>query len=527
VAALPQGSNARKIEQSGSLYAKAVAAKLRALAGTTVVVVDTGHGGAGRAALARAVALPDLPKGWDVADAPAGLSIDLGAILPVDGEPPRRGTGDERRKGRVPSDQYHQDLIDALVKYLAKRGVAPDAIDGWRSAESWSLVREDLASLALDFAFEFRHKDGVSMTYVLETLDAHSRRLRFERRRVLISALTDIKPTPDDVAALRTWVRAVTGAERELDVAVLSHWIWNAKRMAVGLRTEHDIMVVIHGPQGSGKTTAVERLVEPLAELGITVDATYLTDDRRSPVLASAIVGRWEEMQGSQRADLEALKHTLTAPTISYRPMRTTQMVVLPRTCSFIGTSNVPVDAMVQDVTGNRRFVQLDTPSRCEWDLIKDLDPVRIWRAVDLHGPAPIYSVLHLLQAHQAEHLHRDPFALWLESETWGKLEVQRGDSPYPVLIEPYRHDKGERFEELAARFQYWCRTVGQAPLGAKQFALRLQQEKFRLVQVRRPDDSRPRVYFRPTASPAPTGETSQSSPSPARPEGTDDGRPW
>jgi hypothetical protein len=338
--------------------------------------------------------------------------------------------------------------------------------------------------------------------------------------------LTDHKPTPEDDAALIAWVQAVTGQTRELDIAVVRHWIWNAKRMALGLRTERDLMIVIYGAQGSGKTTAVERLAEPLAELGITVDATYLTDDRKAPVLASAIVGRWEEMQGSQRADLEALKHTLTAAHISYRPMRTTQTVIQPRTCSFIGTSNIPIDAMVQDVTGNRRFMQLDTPVRCDWDAIKELDARRIWRAVDHQSPAPIDPFVHLLQAHQAEHQHRDPFALWLESETWDLLHVQRGDSASPYIIKAYDLAKGELFEDMAARFQFWCRTVGQAPMGVKTFALRLKQEGFTDKQRRENNGSRPRYYFKPAIPPTLAGETSQSSPPGPSPEGTTDG-PW
>ncbi len=524
---LPASEKPRKIDQSGSSYAKIVATKLAEAKATEILIIDTSAGAAGRVALAKQLALPDLPRGFDAADVPAGLAIDLPALLAT-AETPRRGVGDERRKGRVPSGEYHQALIDALVEYLDKRGLAPDALDGWRDAKSWNLVREDMASLATDFAFEFRHHDGIAMTYILETLDAHSRRRRHERRRSLILALTSRTPTPDDDAVLNAWVRAVTGAERELDIAVVRHWIWNAKRMALGLRTERDLMMVIYGPQGSGKTTAVERLVAPLAELGITVDATYLTDDRRSPVLAAAIVGRWEEMQGSQRADLEALKHTLTSLNISYRPMRTTQTVVQPRTCSFIGTSNVPIDAMVQDVTGNRRFVQLDTEVRCDWAAIKDMDAVRIWNAVDHTSPAPINPFVHLLQAHQAEHQHRDPFALWLESEKWAHLEIQRGDSAAPLVIGAYQSGSGELFEEMAARFQFWCRTVGQAPMGVKSFALRLKQEGFTDKQRREPNGSRPRYYFRPSPPPSiPTAETSQSSPAGSPPAEPPDDLPW
>lgn len=485
----------RKRDFSGSGYAYVVMSQCVAAKVASVRVIDL-------AALAAKLGRGALPRGFDAADAAAGTVLDLSALA---GEPPRSGVGDERRK-RVPSGEYHQALIDALTAYLEVRGLAPDALDGWRRVKDWAMVNENLAGLSTDFAFEYRHHDGISMSYIVETLEALAKRRRLERRQTLLGRLTGA----GDDAALRAWVRAVTGEERELDIAALRHWLWNAKRMALGLRTERDLMVVLYGHQGSGKTVAVERLCEPLAELSLMVDASYLTDDRRCPVLGAAIVGRWEEMQGSARADLEALKRTLTAPTVSYRPMRTTQTVTLPRTCSFIGTSNTPIDAMIQDVTGNRRFLQLSTPPRCDWDVIRALDPLSIWRAVDHLAPAPINAVVHLLQAHQAEHLHRDPFSLWLESESWGLLRVSRNDSPMPYEVEAYNPANGELFEDLAVRFGFWSKTVGQSSLGAKAFALRLQQEGFTLRQKRQPDGSRPRVYFRPMT---PSGDSSQTSP--------------
>ena len=492
----------RSIDQSGSGYAAVVARECAAAGAVQVTVLDTGDGGHARAVLAKALGLSDLPRGFDAADIPTGTVINLDAcITPAKAdEPPRSGVGDERRK-RVPSGEYHQALIDALDEYLTKREVKPDALDGWRD-KNWNLVCLDVASIALDFAFEYRHVDGIAMTYVVETLDAMTRRRRAERRKKLLDNVLVYDAAPENALALNAWIRAVTGAEQPLDVAILRHWIWNAKRLILGLRTEHDIMPVIFGKQGSGKTTATERLALPLSELSIKVDASYLTDDRRSPVLAAAVFGRWEEMQGSQRADLEALKSTITYPTISYRPMRTTQTVVLPRTCSFMGTSNLPVDAMVQDTTGNRRFYQLTTPDRCDWHMIQDLDPAAIWRSVDPYGPCPLADTIHLLRDHQAELVHRDPVAMWLQTESWGHLIINRADSSQPMEINRYDPAKGETFEDLAMRFNYWCRTVGQTSIGSRAFGLRLSQENF-VKRQRRENNARLWCYFRADATPS------------------------
>lgn len=483
----------RDRDVSGTTYLEAVTKAAREAGARRIEVID-------RAKLAAALNLTELPRGFDAADVPAGTKLDLRALL-VERivSAPEAPAGGEVTTVQLRPYSDHQYLIDALVEYLEEKEIVPDALDGWRHPETWTLVNEDIAALANDFAFEYRHKDDdISQARITETLEAHTRRERRLRRRKLLATITGKPATTAGEQALVAWVTAVTGKSEPLHIAVMKHWIWNCKRMALGLRTEHDIMPVVHGKQGSGKTTAVQMIVLPLAELALDMDATYLTDDRKAPVLAAAIIGRWEEMQGSQRADLEALKHTITSPTISYRPMRTNQTVVLPRTCSFIGTSNIPVDVMIQDTTGARRFVQLDTPERCDWDALAAIDPVVLWQCVSESDAAPILDHLHLLRVAQAELVHRDPVSLWLEGERWGELYWTRADTATPYIVPRYDHTKGERFEQLSARFGSWCRTTNQSSVGVKTFALRLRQEGFRIEQERLQSGGRPRLYYLP-----------------------------
>lgn len=489
----------RNRDVSGTAYLEAVTKAARDVGAKRIEVID-------RTKLAAALNLTELPRGFDAADVPVGTRLDLRTLLVE-----RRPVGVDLFAGReAPAggliihsqdrhDSDHQYLIDALELYLEEKGIVPDALDGWRRADSWVLVNNNIASIANDFAFEYRHTDNdVSQARILETLEAMTRRWRDERRAALLATITGKPATDAGEAALKAWVTAVTGACSPLDLAVMKHWLWNCKRMALGMRTEHDLMPVVYGKQGSGKTTAVQMIVVPMAELALDMDATYLTDDRKAPVLAAAIIGRWEEMQGSQRADLEALKHTITSPTIGFRPMRTNQTVILPRTCSFIGTSNLPVDVMIQDTTGARRFVQLTTPERCDWDALQAIDATELWQAVCETDAAPILDFLHLLRAHQVDLVHRDPVSLWLESEQWGRLTWTRADQSEPYVVNKYDVSKGELFEELSARFGTWCRTTNQSSVGVKTFALRLRQEGFTSDQKRVAGGGRPRVYFVP-----------------------------
>lgn len=490
----------RNRDVSGSFYRDAVDKLCAAAGARSIDTVDRGE-------VATLVGLPILPRGFDAADVATDAPVVLDALLvePIViedlfvGDEPEAAAAGEAKASPQRFETEHQYLIDSMVKYIDRKGIVPDALDGWRRASSWALVNDDIAALANDFAFGYRHIDPkMSQSRIIETLEAWTRQQRRARRAALLATITGTAATANGLEALIAWVRAVTGDTRPLDIAVMKHWIWNCKRMALGLRTEHDLMPVAFGPQGSGKTTAVQMLVKTLHELALDMDATYLTDDRKAPVLAHALIGRWEEMQGSQRADLEALKHCITSPTIAYRPMRTNQTVVLPRTCSFIGTSNLPVDVMIQDTTGARRFVELRTPPRCDWDALTAIDPIALWQCVSETEPAPILDHLHLLRSHQVELVHRDPVSLWLESETWSKLYWTRADSPQPYEVDRYDPSQGELFEELCARFGFWCRTTTQSSVGTKTFAMRLRQEGFTWKQERLPNGTRPRVYFVP-----------------------------
>jgi hypothetical protein len=447
------------------------------------------------------IANPALGVGYDAADllaagAKAGHLPPLELVqMPAIGP---RVASDERPRG-IPSGGHHQALVARLQVELENRGLMPDAVDGWRRRDSGDLVTVSVSELAADIWFELLDDDGIPRGHVTDVLDVIARRMREVRRAELVGRLTGHRATVEGRAALQAWVKAVTGREDSSDVRVMAHWLWLVKRMATGRRTDHDMMPIVYGPQGSGKSTATERLVAPLEELCMTIGASTLTDERRFRPLGICLAGRWEEMQGAGRAEIEALKHTVTAPVLNYRELSTHHTVVLRRTCSFIGTSNNTVDTMINDTTGARRFFQLTTPAKCDHEAINAIDPLLVWQAVSEDQPAPIIEVLDAVRVAQADLVHRDAVSMWLEAESWGERTIMPVDSPSPYSIPAYRHGRGETFEHLAARFKHWCQGVGQSGIGVKEFAKRLKQERLhRHRPSAEPGRTRDWLYLRP-----------------------------
>jgi len=464
-------------------------------------------------------AVEGLPLGFDAADlVDAGCTpdlltdlrlLELVEVAPPDperaaaaGDQPGPTCPQRRRADRAAAvSDAHRELVLNIGELIRKREVEPDAADGWRNPRTGMRVGVSLADLGADVWFELREL-GYDLTKELVTnvLSVLARRHRILRREQLVASFTGRAATDAGRAALVAWVRCVTGRDPSTtDVRVMAHWLWLVKRLATGRRTEYDLMPIVFGGQGGGKSTITERLVEPLAELATTISAQTLTDERRFRQLGVCLVGRWEEMQGAGKAEIEALKHTVTAPELSYRELATHSMVIFRRTCSFIGTSNNSVDVMVGDTTGARRFYQLDAPARLDFELMDSIDYRAVWDAVSEAEPAPIHECIAVVREQQAGLVFRDAVSLWLESEGWGRLTVLRVDKADPLVVEPYDWNKGEEFDDLAARFKHWCNTVGQNAIGAVALAKRLKQEGFTRTRPRvAPGAPRPFMYHRP-----------------------------
>jgi hypothetical protein len=432
----------------------------------------------------------ELPAGWDAADWPAGQPCDLAGCLvaarahrPETPAAPSPSPDAAAETEGAAGCRKHRRLITAIKDHLTNSGLQPDALDGWRHAEGWRLACVDNQVLAHELAYVLRHGGSWSLEYITQTLEHVVRLMRLRRRETLLATIIRRDSTVRGQQAASEYLRAVTGGVDPTDLAVFRHWVWTVKRQASGMHVDHHVMPVIVGGQGSGKTTAAGLLVKPLAELALNIDVSYMTDERRVRALAHLVVGRWEEMSGAARADLETLKRQITDPTISYRPMRSNSTVVLPRTCSFIGTSNIPVQDLVQDTTGARRFYELKTPARCDWSRLADIDPLDVWACVSETEPAPASAVLSAMREQQADLVHKDAVSLWLEGESWGAMQVRDpdGDLDHPQRIQLGYHNPahGETFEEVSARFRHWCQVVGQPPLGSKVLAARLRQEGF------------------------------------------------
>ncbi len=176
----------------------------------------------------------------------------------------------------------------------------------------------------------------------------------------------------DKVPRINDWLTLYLSADSsEYARAVGSKWLIGAVARIFKPGCKNDTCLVLEGPQGLLKSTALRTLAEPwftdeISDLG-TKDA------------AMQVRGVWiielAELDAMGRPEASRTKAFMSRSTDRYRPPYGRHLVEVPRESVFAGTVNH--DAYLKDETGGRRF----WPVRCGTIRIDDLrrDRDQIW----------------------------------------------------------------------------------------------------------------------------------------------------
>lgn len=379
---------------------------------------------------------------------------------------------------------FHRMVIATMRRWLAANNLRPDAVAGWLGAgdEPAEVKPRELVN-----AFFFQHAsffESLPRDRIDITLAAMSVEGRHARRREILSWVTGKPATAAGRDELRKWLVATTHRDDPTDFAVMLHWIWQVKRLNTRKPVAWDLMPILVGRQGDGKSTAIELLIAAWKELAIPIDAEKLTDDRSSEVLGDYAIGFWGEMAGGNKAEVARLKSTLTSRGKIYRELGGHHHNRIVRRMAFIGDSNNKIADVIQDPTGARRFYEIKVNGFTDRATLNAIDAVLCWQAVSEDDPPPYDEVADEVRLRQKDLVHRDSFDLfvdWCDSEDWQQLVVSLDDLPpgqnaaRPTLTIPaYSDERGYTLFELGVLFRHYCRHCGQTIRGDQWLARRL-----------------------------------------------------
>ena len=234
------------------------------------------------------------------------------------------------------------------------------------------------------------------------------------KSRVVAEVRDRIRYRPEDEFLHRGLAeRAVAlltgGNGDDIDLAVFRHWLWLVKRKLWGKPVTDHVMMILDGRQRSGKSTAINMLLEPVRDVTAMPEGfSYLADERASFRLAEAFIHFIDEMEKASRTDVEAIKNKITSQRIEYRKLGTNSRIVAPNNAVFIGATNRPLDEQIHDPTGMRRFWVMKTPARMDWPVLNAFPWLRLWQSIDENGPSPIDGKWDQVSARQEQWRAKD-----------------------------------------------------------------------------------------------------------------------
>ncbi len=140
-----------------------------------------------------------------------------------------------------------------------------------------------------------------------------------------------------------------------LNEAIGSRWLVSAVARTFQPGCQVDHVLVLEGPQGAGKSTAIKALCPP------TYVDEWFTDqlgDVRSKDASETLQGAWlveiAELDALSRAEAHTVKAFITRQVDRYRPSYGRNVVERARRCVFAATTNE--HHYLKDATGGRRF---------------------------------------------------------------------------------------------------------------------------------------------------------------------------
>jgi len=262
--------------------------------------------------------------------------------------------------------------------------------------------------------------------------------------------------TSENLEPLAAFVYGITGEYDVNTLYVLANWIWAIKRNSMDLSVIHHVVPIIIGKQGAGKSVAVRKLIEPYKDVSLSLKVPQAVDERSYPLFERNLVGFFDEMAGVDRVDIAVFKGNVTDDTLSYRPMRTNEQVVLANRCSFIGTSNHEIYELVKDTTGLRRFWPIVAQEKIDREIINNIDYVALVRGIDENLERGYFEkVQDSVVKVQSSKAMKDEVALFLETySAIGSGDTVEVDGN--ILFQEYRQycmNIGHKFSVSAQTF--------------------------------------------------------------------------
>jgi hypothetical protein len=134
--------------------------------------------------------------------------------------------------------------------------------------------------------------------------------------------------------------------------------------------------------------------------------------------------------------------------------------------CSFIGATNTHLNENFSDMTGMRRFYEIPTLDKSDWDAINGIDYLALWRGIDENRERGYQTDEVIAQLEKAQEHYTDSDAL---DEFIVEMAIR------PVYGEA---TKTVSRNEMFAAYDIWMRSNGFKPTTSQWMTKRLMNKR-------------------------------------------------
>ena len=252
----------------------------------------------------------------------------------------------------------------------------------------------------------------------------------------------------------------------EVEQLCLVWWMKDRKRVLVELASgrtpvinQVPMPILYSREQGTGKSFFVDRLCEPFSELVEVKTISEIEDKFNFGQWGKLVIANFDEMAGLDKTDMNLLKQWVFQKKFTKRKMQSELQNHIYRTVGGIGSSNDPINEIVWDSTGTRRFCQIDVNTDGRYiHAARELDFVSVWQSID-HTTMLSDVEQGMIRAEQENQRRKDKIEHWFEE--CGKLFMQN-NSPRVSS------------SDLYSNFCDWCMVNNEKPYTNTMFTNRI-----------------------------------------------------
>ena len=175
----------------------------------------------------------------------------------------------------------------------------------------------------------------------------------------------------------------------EEHIKAFKHIVWQIKRKLNNLDTTWHLALILHGKQGCGKSEFLKKFFSVLDELYLLIDGEDIADRFNAHMFENNFVGNLDELTKLNDASMEMVKAFITRESTTERKMFSQMVSEYKQNLTIVGSSNRPINKVITDFTGMRRFWQMDIDKgvkTMDFKKIEQTDFLKFWQAIDENG---------------------------------------------------------------------------------------------------------------------------------------------